>query len=306
MEDRLQQFWSKLPNSRLLSPWQTSRRFPELTYVREDLVGSFKARKYLSLLPWLVQQKFSKVRLEGSSHSSNLLQLGLLLRQSGIEPVYTLEGREGPPVGNGLLNRLVLGKGYGVSSTDKADWTVPEGGNCTQSLAGSLGIAGSLVEQSLTGGSFPERVFVDSGTGFTAAALILGIGYFQLPCQLCVVSMTGQTRLQLDALIAEIAPEFEQLLGVPANPAPYRLEYPVIGPSFGSIPSGVFEEIHSFAQQEGILVDPLYTAKLSLAYQTLRYPIAPTLMFVSGGHRDLLGFQGPLQHWLSSRGAVGG
>ncbi len=300
LTQRLQQFWIRLPNSRLLSPWQASRRFPELSYVREDLVGSYKNRKYLSLLPWIVQQGFRKVRLRGSSHSGNTTQLSLKLRQLGIEPVYSLEGREGPPVGNGLLNRLILGQGFDVAQADGSDWTVPEGSSCPQALEGSLGIVGSLIEQILANDKLPERVFVDAGTGFTAAALLLGLSYFALPSKVCVISMTGQLRLDLDRLIQSLRPEFERLMLESVNPESYRLEYPEHGQSFGSIPAGVFEEVQSFAQCEGILVDPLYTAKLSLCYQRMRYPIGFSVMFVSGGQSDLLGFQAPLQHWLKA------
>ena len=135
LERRLAAFWERLPNSRLLSPWQPSLRFPELSYVREDLVGSYKARKYRSLVPWMKEQGFRKVALRGSSNSGNILQLSLLLRRHGIEPIYTLEGREGPTVGNGLLNHLVLGESFFTEDPAvEVDWTVPEGASCPQSL----------------------------------------------------------------------------------------------------------------------------------------------------------------------------
>ena len=146
LETRLKDFWSALPPSaRLLSTWSRSRRFPELTYVREELVGSYKARKYLSLLPWLKDQGYRRVYVRGSSHSTNVAQLGLLLREHGVEPVYRMEGRGGPPAGNVLLTELIYGRGF-KTADDEADFEIPEGGSCPQALAGSLGLVGSLVE----------------------------------------------------------------------------------------------------------------------------------------------------------------
>lgn len=304
LERRLASYWKSLPNSRLLSTWQPSLRFPELTYVREDLVGSYKARKYRSLVPWMKDQGFRRVALRGSSHSGNTLQLSLLLCRHGIEAIYILEGREGPPVGNGLLNRLVLGESFFEQDPELAvDWTVPEGASCPQSLAGSLGLAGALVEQVITQRALPEKIYVDSGTGFTAAALLLGLGYFALPVELCVVSMTGQSEKEFAELLDFLTPEYSRLMEEDAVVRPYQMAYPSQGQSFGSLPRRVFAEIERFAQEEGLLVDPLYTAKLSLYYQEVRASKVPALLFVGGGQSDLLGFQGPLQQWVKGRRA---
>lgn len=302
LEERLTSYRRALNvTSPLLAPWQASRRFPELTYVREDLIGNYKSRKYSSLVPWMVKQGFRSVHLEGSSHSSNILKLSLLLKQHGIHPTYVLEGREGPPVGNGLLNRLVLGSQFlTVAPKNKPDWSVPEGANCEQALAGSLGIAGSLVELALKHRKWPSQIYIDAGTGFTAIALILGLGYFGLPCQVHVVSMTGQSQAEFDGQLARFRPQCQHLLGQ-ADPISYRLHHPSVGQSFGSTPSRVFQEIQLLAQEESLLVDPLYTAKLSLFYEQKRDPELPALMFVSGGSEGLLGFQGPLRKWLEAQ-----
>ena len=95
LQTKLDDFWECLPEAaQVVAPWQGSHRFPELTYVREELTGSYKARKYISLLPWIVEQGFQRVRIQGSSHSGNVTQLALLLKERGIEPVYMLEGSD--------------------------------------------------------------------------------------------------------------------------------------------------------------------------------------------------------------------
>ena len=282
----------------MVAPWQGSHRFPELTYVREELTGSYKARKYISLLPWIVEQGFQRVRIQGSSHSGNVTQLALLLKERGIEPVYMLEGREGPPAGNVLLSKLILGDNYQATETPDVDWCIPEGGSCPAALAGSLGIAGSLIQQSLARRRWVEQVFIDSGTGFSAVSLLLGLGYFQLPCQVHIVSMTGQERAEFLQLVEQLTPEFRRLMQRLPGVPDFRVLHPPVGRSFGSVPSVALAEVQAFAQRESILVDPLYTAKLSLTYQQHRDPGCSAMMFVSGGVRELLVFQRPLREWL--------
>ena len=298
--DRLVDFWKALPPAaRLFSVWQPSRRYPELTFVREDQLGSYKGRKYLSLLPWMVQQSFRRVRLRGSSHSSNVLHLSLLLKQLGIEPVYVLEGREGPPVGNGLLSRLVLGEEFRSEDPGEPfDWEVPEGGSCPAALAGSLGLVGSLMERALSAGGAPFHIYIDSGTGFTAAALLLGLGFFRVDWPVTVVSMTRQKRGEIEAIVASLHTEYERLFGEVPQPVDFQMMLPPTAQSFGSTNGAVFAEVRSLAQEEGLLCDPLYAAKLSLAYGESRDPAVRALMFVSGGERELLGFQRPLRDFL--------
>lgn len=300
MKERLESFWKALPSEvRLLSSWQQSSRYPELTYVREELLGSFKARKYQTLLPWLKQRGFQRILLRGSSHSSSVLGLALMLKQAGLEPHYVLEGREGPPAGNGLLSRLVLGEHFHESRPETAfDWEVPEGASAPPALGGSLGLVGSLVENALRYGMRDYDLYLDSGTGFTAVAVLLGLGYFRLPWRVVVVSMTGQEQEEFEQLLAELAPEFERILGEPSAPMEWELAHPVVGRSFGSTNAQVFEEVRGMARSEGILCDPLYSAKLSLTYCSRRDPQRPALLVVSGGERELLGFQRPLKDWL--------
>jgi 1-aminocyclopropane-1-carboxylate deaminase/D-cysteine desulfhydrase-like pyridoxal-dependent ACC family enzyme len=302
VEDRLKDYWSRLPKAvRVLSGWSQSRRFSELTYVREELLGSYKARKYLTLLPWLKAQGFGRVRISGSSHSGNVVQLALLLRESGIEPVYVHEGRGGPPAGNSLLAQLAYGADFGAEDPKEVDFVIPEGGSHFSALAGSLGLAGSLVERALEARRWTEKIFIDSGTGFSAVALLMGLGYLGLRARVCIVSMTGQTEQDFRELATKFSDEHERLLGCAPKLAEFQVEIPSVGPSFGSVPAASLGEVQSFAKDEAILVDPIYTAKLSLFYRQNRNPKEPALMFVSGGVRELLCFQGPLRKWLELR-----
>lgn len=244
-------------------------------------------------------QGFERVRVSGSSHSGNVVQLALLLKENGIEPLYSQEGRGGPPAGNSLLSRLVYGPQFAVSDPAQVDFVIPEGGSHYSALAGSLGLAGSLVEQALQQQRYVKDVYIDSGTGFSAAALLMGLGFLEVPHRVHIVSMTNQTELDFSRLTAALSQEHERLLGVAPKLCDFVVAKPPIGPSFGSVPAASLAEVERFARTEAMLVDPIYTAKLSLYYQTVRRTDEPALMFVSGGVRELLCFQRPLRNWLA-------
>lgn len=264
-------------------------------------MGNYKGRKYASLVPWIRKQGYQHVLLRGSSHSSNVVQLALRLGREGIRASYRLEGREGPPVGNGLLSRLILGNDFLDSAESvKVDWEVPEGGNCQASLAGSLGVAGSVVHNILDQRAIPRDLYIDSGTGFTAAALLLGLGFFELPVRVRVVTMTRQSSEDIQNLLDDLSSEYGRLFQAPPRPLDYEVLSPPVGRSYGSTPASVFAEIREMAQDESLLVDPLYTAKLSLAYKQCREIGRGAMMFVSGGQTELLGFQHPLAAWLDN------
>jgi 1-aminocyclopropane-1-carboxylate deaminase/D-cysteine desulfhydrase-like pyridoxal-dependent ACC family enzyme len=160
-----------------------------------------------------------------------------------------------------------------------------------------------LVERAIETESWVEDIYVDSGTGFTAAALLLGLGFFQLPCRVLIVSMTGQNRSDINRLVETYRTEAERLLSVPVSPPEFEVHSPPVGPSFGSVPAASLAEVADFAQREGILVDPIYSAKLSLFYRQNRSAERNALMCVSGGARELLCFQGPLRKWLENQGS---
>ncbi len=159
-------------------------------------------------------------------------------------------------------------------------------------------MVGSLVENALTEFRQSYDIYIDSGTGLTAAALLLGLGYLHLPWRVVVVSMTGQERCEFDRLLANLGEEFLRLTGESPKVPEWELTYPPVGRSFGSTGAAAIQEIKDTACREGILCDPLYSAKLILAYRAERDENRPSILLISGGERELLGFQKPLRDWL--------
>lgn len=295
MKSRLQQLWSWLPSPPLLSPWQKSRSMDHTWLVREDLIGSYKSRKYLSLLPWLQQQGFREVLLHGSGQSNNVLQLALQLQRIGIRASWAGVGRR-RKMGNDLLRSML------DLNPRQPDWEIPEGADCPASLPGSLTLAASLAEGMLAQGMATCEVFVDAGTGFSAAALVLGLSYLRFRGPLRVVSMTRQSPEAFSSLLQKLRPQAQELLQDDLPELPVEVLSPPTAASFGSLNATIWREVQRMAQEEGLLVDPLYAAKLIRTAREIP-PRGPRALLISGGQAELLGFQTPLSHYLDRQKA---
>lgn len=256
-----------------LARWQRARGFENVWFQREDELGGTKRRKYASLIPALLKRNVTRVRLRGSSHSNNVLQLSLALREAGIEPFYAVEGRPGPPTGNNRWIRMVLGPNYLESEELLPPGLpeLPEGAACDESWEGALTLAAGVEQNCLRYGFRPDRIVIDAGTGFTAAALVAGLQGGHV----CVLQLAGDTGWQ-QRLPAEARASFE-------------VWRPTTARSFGSVNAAVRREVERMAREEGILVDPVYTAKLCL--ETRKRPCAgTTLIVLGGGTLSLMGF----------------
>ncbi|CAN0157960.1 unnamed protein product, partial [Phaeothamnion confervicola] len=282
-QERVEKLWSLVDGPQRLSRWQKGQVLPGWI-CREDELGGYKARKYASLIPAL--RGHASVRLLGSSQSNNLLQLALRLRQEGIRPVYVQEGRPGPLRGNGLFSRIVLGDGYGAESEEIRE--IAEGASCVESLPGALTMAASMAENIAVHGA-PSMIFIEAGSGFSAAALIFGMAFLGLQIPLKVVWL-GDARGDFAGLLAGWRPAALALLGEIGPLPSWEILRPPTARSFGSINRTILGEVVRLAQEEGLLVDPIYTAKLTLTARSFPAPL-DSLIYCGGGPLELCGFQ---------------
>lgn len=169
---------------------------------------------------------------------------------------------------------------------------VREGGAQIEALWGSLTLALDIVQQEKELGLNFAQIWVDAGTGLTAHALILGLGLLrrQTSCEvvLCARSEDAFKR-DLEARRAELAAELECAIPLAA----FRCHRPLTARSFGSTNQAVFQEIRRTAQESGILLDPIYSAKLFMsvrAAQAAGESAQPLLILHAGGVSSLFGF----------------
>lgn len=291
----------------------------ENLYVKRDdelgfSVSGSKLRKYASLIPFLMKKE-EKIALVGSPFSNHILSFVQLLKQEKIPYKLFLEKpSDMTPKGNFFFLSLLTAKDD-ITWVDKVpdsltdEWTsrmgkdlffIPIGGCIKEGLPGALTLPLDIIANEKEVGVPFDNIFVDSGTGLTAAALILGLHYLKKRTKVHVVLMAGEEAI-FEKQLEEFKKYFEKLLeestGIIKN---YRLLRPSTGKSFGSSNATVLKEVIRAATEEGIFLDPIYTAKLLLKTRELMQEgmKGNCLWIHSGGALSLSGFQEALSRYL--------
>lgn len=239
---------------------------------REDELGplsmGIKTRKYLSLIPFL-KSLDKTVVITGSAFSNNVLGLSLLCKQQRIPHILVLDrSKHSNLIGNSFFLYLAndekqiiwIDKDYTIEQamTDYKDqYWLPLGSSCKEALLGSMTIASDIIENEKELGITFDHIFTDSGTGLSASALHLGLSMLNSSSHIHVVQVAGNKEdfLSMHKMLKDYVNNDISL-------SPLSLYMPAICPSFGSISKSLIEFIKSVARHEGILLDPMYNAKL--------------------------------------------
>ncbi len=285
----------------------------DLYVKREDelsfSVSGSKLRKYASILPILKKNKNTTIALVGSAYSNHILSLVQLLKQENLPYQLFLEKpKTGAPQGNFFFLSLLLTKGELIwiekapdslskswiqsweEALQKTFFWIPLGGCMKEGFFGALTLALDILANEKETGKEFNHIFVDAGTGLTAAALILGLTYLQKKIQITVVLLAGTKESFLKELLffqSILEEALQETVPLIDN---YQTTFPITAKSFGSCNKKVFETITRVAREEGFFLDPLYTAKLYLTAEEL-ITEKPALWIHSGGALSITGFQ---------------
>jgi 1-aminocyclopropane-1-carboxylate deaminase/D-cysteine desulfhydrase-like pyridoxal-dependent ACC family enzyme len=287
---------------------------------REDELGfgvsGTKARKYLSFLPHFLQEMPDEAIITGSAYSNHVLSLSQLLRERGVEPVlFLLGGPDCKPQGNLLYSMLIAesknihwierGKWHEIDSIAEASAkeralvgvktrVVPKGANCASALPGTLTLALDILRNEEECGFEFDHLFIDSGTGLTACALLLAFAYLGKKTCLHIVQIAGDKK-EFELTLEERKGDFEHLLGrTLPSPTLYKLYTPSSAPAFGGVNTAIFNTVAEMARKEGFLTDPVFTAKLFHEGRKIlaQEALGGNILFIhSGGGLGLTGFQ---------------
>lgn len=309
-----------LPQTRIhpidLLPGHPARIFLK----REDEAGyaiaGGKKRKFASLIPWLHQQGFAAITLLGGANSNNVLAALQLLREQNIRPIVFQKSSEKTNSGNGLLSRLLtnpadlhlitredwpqasqIAQNHADALTSQGQpcWFLPEGSACLPAFPGAMTLATDIQRNELQSQLTFDHVFVDSGTGHSAAALALQFARAKHSAQLHIVLMAEDEEAFETKMKTQYRPWFLQCGGSEASFAQenYQLYRPANARSFGSVNRSVLNAIQCYAQEFGVLTDPVYSAKLLLEAERLIVDLdlgGNVLVVHSGGTQTLPGF----------------
>jgi 1-aminocyclopropane-1-carboxylate deaminase len=279
-------------------------------------ISGTKVRKYLSLLPSILKNLPDEAVLIGSAYSNHILSFSQILRENGIEPLLFILGDENCKMQGNLLYTAAIAKRENIQWVSRAKWheidqiaasfaqtrtdagkktiVIPKGGNCAESLPGAMTLALDILRNEEEMRICFDHLFIDSGTGLTACALLLAFAYLRKNTFIHILQVAGEREEFLQTL-AKRKKDFEHLLGEPlSSPTLFELYNPSTAPSFGSTNQTLFKEIVNIAQNEGFLTDPVFTAKLFYeGKKTLNAQrLSGNVLFIhSGGGLGLTGFQ---------------
>lgn len=229
---------------------------------REDESGwgisGIKKRKYASLMPFLAQQGIAEVLLHGGVNSNNVVGLLQLLREYRIQPRIAADAKHAARAerlaGNALLFDLLADESL-YASPSPAAFSIPEGTTCREALAGACTLALDIDESY-------DHIWIDSGTGMSAAALIWMLGAMERNTTVHVVQM-ADTATYFPEKLREIGVWFKELTALKnIQPAAWQVHTPATAKSFGSVNATLRGFIRALAHTEGVLADPIYSGKL--------------------------------------------
>jgi D-cysteine desulfhydrase family pyridoxal phosphate-dependent enzyme len=266
---------------------------PKLYIKRDDLTGlafgGNKARKLEYIFADVLAKKSDSIVTWASVQSNWCRQTAAAARVVGIKPILVLSKRDESPVypdGNHLLDLLmgadvrIIGPGQDRQTT--ADQIVKEekakgrnpyvvsvggsrvGGSMTEPL-GAIAYAAAFEEtyrQARERGIKIDHVVLATGSGGTQAGLVVGAKVVAPNVQVVGIAISSPSA-SVKASVADIANDTARVLDLEASFTAEDIivfdEY--IGDGYGKMNSAHAEAIALTAQEEGILLDPVYTGK---------------------------------------------
>ncbi|MEZ4776157.1 MAG: pyridoxal-phosphate dependent enzyme [Bacteroidia bacterium] len=305
-----------LPQTRIHPLRSFSTPFASVFVKREDDSGfgisGCKRRKYASLIYFLLEKNIHKIALAGGSHSNHLPGILQILREKGIKPhIFVKEAHEAALNGNRLLLDLLTQPdeltwlssrlwpevekiaGKWVVEQGTSAFFIPEGGSCEPALPGALTLMLDILRNEAEAGVTFDHIFIDSGTGLMAAALVMMNHLLGRKTQIHVVLIAGDTDY-FSRILKETQTWTHTLTGITLGKV-VEPEYhiPLTGRSFGSVNATILNETRRLALEEGLLTDPVYTTKLFMtARETIQKKSfqGTALVVHSGGGTGLMGW----------------
>ncbi|WP_043873712.1 pyridoxal-phosphate dependent enzyme [Legionella massiliensis] len=278
----------------------------QVCYVKRDdelgcgISGS-KMRKYASLMPYLMKERIRRLIIIAGHQSNNLLAALQMAREFQLEvTAFLIQARNLELQGNYKLSRLFLDE-EDIVWVNREDWpqvealadnylktlaepgfVLSEGASVPAAMPGALSLANDILLNEQEAGIQFQHIFVDAGTGFSAAALIKGLSELNHPAEIHVLLLADDETI----FRSKLATWIKQI------PSHTHCFYPDTAKSFGAVNQTIKLEIKRLAKDEGLLADPIYSAKLFYSarnYIEAKQLMGNILIIHSGGALSLAG-----------------
>lgn len=276
-------------------------------------ISGTKLRKYASLVPALLAKGTKRLVIIAGTNSNNLLSALQVARENQWQvTAFLLKPWSIENKGNFKLSRMFLNE-EDIKWIDRNDWfrveelaqqyineqtekcfLLTEGASVREAMAGAESLAHDIVCNEKTLDLQFAHIFIDSGTGFSAIALIKAMYTLNHPAIIHVLLLADDEKLfkqKIQGLFPGCDGSYKKLIN-------FHCFYPTNAKSFGAVNATVKKEIKRMAYEEGILVDPIYSAKLF--FEARKKILANNLpgnklIIHSGGTLSLMGFYSVLE-----------
>ena len=261
-------------------------RGPSIYVKRDDLtslvLGGNKVRKLEFLIADAMNQGCDTIITAGRSQSNHACVTAAAALQSHIHPVLLLfDDHPAMDVGNLLIDRLLgaecrffLGREYAnvemmmekvadeLRSEGKHPYIIPIGGASPIGCLGYIFGAREIKEQLISRGIHPDVIIHASSTGGTLAGLEIGRRLFELHVPIITMSVYRSADELAKRVVQEAEETIDYLnLKLSLRPSDLSIYDEYIGPGYGIVTQEVVKTIQLFARTEGIILDPVYSAK---------------------------------------------
>jgi D-cysteine desulfhydrase family pyridoxal phosphate-dependent enzyme len=246
---------------------------------RDDLtglaLGGNKTRKLEFLCAEALRLGADMLITAGAPQSNHCRQTAAAAARLGLGCLLVLAGDLQPPDNGNLLLDSLFGAELAWTGDRNRDQALQEAFARTQSAgrkpylipyggSNPLGAAAyALAIRELCGQEIrPDWIIFASSSGGTQAGMVLGARWFGYRGRIQGISVDGKA-VPLRATISALAAETVRTLGDVDSVADdaIRIDDRFLGAGYGKAGELEREAIHLFARQEGILLDPVYTAR---------------------------------------------
>lgn len=258
---------------------------PELWIKRDDqtglATGGNKSRKLEFLVGAALAGGHDTLLTAGAAQSNHCRQTAAAAAASGLACVLVLGGEE-PELaeGNVLLDRLfgaeihwtpgarrgerLAALAHTLAAQGRRPYVIPYGGSNEVGAAGYLLAAAELASQMESAALKFDRIFVASSSGGTLAGLLAGQRAFAFSGRLSAVLIDAEAPAGSHAArVAALANRTVRGLGWSGASRAEEMDVweSFLGAGYGIVGSLEREAIQRLARAEGILLDPVYTAR---------------------------------------------
>ncbi|NWF96023.1 MAG: D-cysteine desulfhydrase family protein [Candidatus Thorarchaeota archaeon] len=296
----------------------------ELWMKRDDLTGvefgGNKTRKLEFAVADALQNRCDTLVTVGAVQSNSCRQTAAAAAKYGLRCILLLAGQQPETLQGNLLLDTLLGaelKFYPdddfMSLTQRLPTvieTLEELGLKPYALPagvftplGSLGYVAAmkeLREQMDKVGFYPERIVTATSTGGTLAGMIVGAKAYDIDAEIIAYSVLDDEATLSSRVLGMVSRIVKEYPGIvePFEPN-FTVDDRFLGAGYGVIEEGVKSAIRMFAKNEGVFLDPVYTAKsgLGLMRMALSGEVdrdTPVLYWHTGGQPALFAYASEL------------